>query len=132
MRKIVVLFVLVIMLCIVVSCSASQPTEEPTPTPLPTAVKPTFTVQRGEIIIKTQLGGRMVPVNSKPANFAMDGNVGNLYVQVGDHVEQGQLLADLEALKDLETQWAKASADAKYEEAIPNSISVSNVVRSLN
>jgi len=120
MRKIVVLFVVIIMLGVVVSCSASQPTEEPTPTPMPTAVKPAFTVQRGEIIIETQLGGRMVPINSKPANFATDGNVGNVYVQVGDHVEQGQLLADLEALKDLETQWAKASADAKYEETISN------------
>jgi multidrug resistance efflux pump len=35
-------------------------------------------------------------------------------------VEQGQLLADLAALKDLETQWAKANADANYEETVSN------------
>ena len=100
--------------------SAAEPPAEPTPTPLPTAVKPTFTVQRGDIVIKTELAGRAVPVDSKPVSFATEGNVGNLYVQVGDRVEVGQLLADLEALKDLETEWAKASAEAKYEETLSN------------
>ena len=33
-------------------------------------------------------------------------------------MEQGQLLADLTLLKDLENEWAKANADAKYEEAV--------------
>ncbi|HTP06874.1 MAG TPA: efflux RND transporter periplasmic adaptor subunit [Anaerolineae bacterium] len=106
---------------IVAGCSSSaEPTAVPTPTPLPTAVKPTFTVQRGEIMIKTDLEGRVVPVNSKPASFTTDGKIGNVYVQVGDRVEQGQLLADLDVMKDLEDQWAKASADAKYEEAVSN------------
>ncbi len=112
---------LVSLFLMVVGCSSSaEPVAEPTPTPLPTAVKPTFTVQRGDIVIKTEFAGRAVPVNSKPASFATDGNVGNLYVQVGDRVEEGQLLADLEILKELETEWAKASAEAKYEETISN------------
>jgi membrane fusion protein, macrolide-specific efflux system len=100
--------------------SAAEPVSVPTPTPLPTAVKPTFAVQRGDIVVKTEFAGRAVPVNSKPASFATEGNVGNVYVQVGDRVEAGQLLADLDVLKDLETQWAKASAEAKYEETISN------------
>ncbi len=100
--------------------ASAEPVAEPTPTPLPTAVKPTFTVQRGDIVIKTELAGRAVPVDSKPVSFATEGNVGNLYVQVGDRVEEGRLLADLEALKDLETEWAKVSAEAKYEETISN------------
>ena len=121
MRRFLWMFVTVSMLLSVVSCSSTgEPTAAPTPTPLPTAVKPTFSVQRGEIIIKTDLGGRVVPVNSKPASFTIDGNIGNVYVQVGDQVEQGQLLADLETMKDLEDQWAKASADAQYEETVSN------------
>lgn len=121
MRRRLWLFLLVVTFLMVAGCSSSaEPTAAPTPTPLPTAVKPTFTVQRGNIVIKTELGGRVVPVNSKSASFATDGNIGNVYVQVGDRVEQGQLLADLEAMKDLEAQWAKASADAKYEETVSN------------
>jgi membrane fusion protein, macrolide-specific efflux system len=121
MRRSLCLCLLVLMFLVVIGCSSSaEPTAAPTPTPLPTAVKPTFTVQRGEIVIKTDLGGRVVPVNSKPASFATDGNIGNVYVQVGDRVEQGQLLADLEVMKDLEAQWAKASADARYEETVSN------------
>jgi membrane fusion protein, macrolide-specific efflux system len=121
MRRSLWLCLLVITFLMVIGCSSSaEPTAAPTPTPLPTAVKPTFTVQRGEIVIKTELGGRVVPVNSKPASFTTDGNIGNVYVQVGDRVEQGQLLADLESMKDLEDQWATASADAKYEETISN------------
>ena len=119
MRRALPLFVVATLFLIVVACSV-PPTEEPAPTPMPTAVKPTFTVQRGEIVIKTILGGRVVPLKSKPANFTTSGDVANVYVQVGDHVEQGQLLADLAALKDLETQWAKANADANYEETVSN------------
>jgi RND family efflux transporter MFP subunit len=120
MRRTYLLFVFAALCLIGAACSAPQPADEPTPTPVPTAVKPTFTVQRGEIVIRTELGGRIVPLNSKPASFAMDGDVGNVYVQVGDHVEPGQLLADLDVLKDLEDQWAKASIAAKYEETISN------------
>jgi RND family efflux transporter MFP subunit len=121
MRRSLWLFLVAIPFLLVIGCSsAAEPAAEPTPTPLPTAVKPTFTVQRGDIVIKTSLSGRVVPVNSKPVSFAVDGNVGNVYVQVGDRVEEGQLLADLEVLKDLETEWAKASAEAKYEETISN------------
>jgi len=94
--------------------------ELPTPTPLPTAVKPTFTVQRGEIVVKTTLGGRVVPISSEGASFATDGTIGTVYVQEGDYVEKGQLLADLDVIKDLETQWAKASADANYEDTVSN------------
>lgn len=99
-------------------CASEQNAIEPTPTPLPTAVKPTFKVQRGDIAIKTEIGGRIIPANSKPVRFATDGEVGNVYVQVGDYVEAGQMLADLAILKELEKEWAEASTQAKYEETI--------------
>ena len=100
------------------ACTSQAEVADPTPTPIPTAVRPTYTVQRGDIVVQLNLGGRVVPAESTPATFAVDGTVGAVYVQEGEYVEKGQLLADLEALKDLENQWAKASADANYEETV--------------
>ena len=122
MRRITLLILLLLLAMLAaVSCSTStEAPTEPTPTPLPTAVKPTFTVERGEITIRSDLAGRVVPVNSKPAAFGIDGKIGNVYVQAGDKVEEGQLLADLDSLKDLETEWAKVSSEAKYEETVSN------------
>ena len=120
MGKVLRLCLLLAMLAASAACTSSTAVDEPTPTPVPTAVKPTFTVQRGDIIIALSLGGRIVPLDSKPASFAVDGKVGTVYVQEGDYVEKGQPLADLEVLKDLENQWAKASAEANYEDNISN------------
>lgn len=117
MRKVFLLLTALISL-IVVGCASDQSPTEPTPTPVPTAVKPVFTIQRGDIAIRTDLGGRVTPANSKPVRFAMDGEVGNVFVQVGDYVEKGQLLADLKVLKELETEWATVSMQAQYEETI--------------
>lgn len=119
MRK-AFLLILLWMSLAAVGCASDQSTVEPTPTPRPTAVKPIFKVERGNMVIRTTLGGRAVPQKSAGVAFATDGEVGNVFVQVGDYVEQGQLLADLAVLKDLETQWAKASADAQYEETLSN------------
>lgn len=119
MRKLSVVFILMFLLLAVASCSTSaEAPVEPTPTPLPTAVKPTFTVERGDITIRSDLAGRVAPVNSKPAGFKIDGKIGNVYVQVGDKVDEGQLLADLDTLKDLETEWARVSTEAQYEETV--------------
>jgi RND family efflux transporter MFP subunit len=115
MRKVCLLIMLMVSLA-AGGCASDQSAIEPTPTPVPTAVKPTFTIQRGDIVIKTDIGGRVVPANSRAVRFATDGQVGNVYVQVGDYVKEGQLLADLAALKELEQEWAKVSTQAKYEE----------------
>jgi RND family efflux transporter MFP subunit len=103
---------------LLIGCGSELGAVEPTPTPMPTAVKPTFKVQRGDIAVRTDIGGRIAPANSRPVRFTMDGEVGNVYVQVGDYVEEGQLLADLAILKELEQEWATVSTQAKYEETI--------------
>lgn len=118
MRKVYLVLGLMIMGLALVGCASEQSALEPTPTPVPTAVKPTFQVQRGDIAIRTDIGGRIAPANSKPVRFAIDGEVGNVFVQVGDYVEEGQLLADLAILKELEQEWAEISTQAKYEETI--------------
>jgi RND family efflux transporter MFP subunit len=111
---------LLIMIIFTSACSSQAEVDEPTPTPIPTAVRPTYTVQRGDIVVLLSLGGRVAPAESTPASFAVGGTVATVYVQEGDYVEKGQLLADLDVLKDLETQWARASADANYEETVSN------------
>ena len=75
-----------------------------TPTPYPTPVKKTYTVQRGDLVINVELFGRVTPLALATVNFQMDGHVGNVYVQVNDKVKKGELLADLEELKTLQTQ----------------------------
>jgi multidrug efflux pump subunit AcrA (membrane-fusion protein) len=118
MRNVFLIMMLLIVGLALTGCAAESSVIEPTPTPVPTAVKPTFKVQRGDIVIETDIGGRVMPANSKPVRFALDGEVGNVYVQVGDYVEPSQLLADLKIIKELETEWATVSTQAKYEETI--------------
>jgi RND family efflux transporter MFP subunit len=75
-----------------------------TSTPYPTPVKKTFTVQRGDIIINSELFGRVTPLALATLYFQMDGHVANVYAQVNDTVKKGQLLADLDELKTLQAQ----------------------------
>jgi macrolide-specific efflux system membrane fusion protein len=83
-------------------CSAEQNTV--TPTPYPTPVRKTYTVQQGDILINVELFGSVTPLALATVNFQMDGHVGNVYVQVGDSVKKGDLLADLDELKTLQSQ----------------------------
>jgi len=94
-----------IALVITAGCSPASAEQAPTPTPLPTAVipiKPTYTVELGEIVAKMQFSGRVVPVREEGIFFRSGGRVRNVYVQNGDSVKAGDVLADLEALDDLE------------------------------
>jgi hypothetical protein len=73
--------------------------EEPTPTPIPTPItisKPTYTVARGEVTKRLILGGRILPVTEKDLFFRTSGHVRNVFVQSGEMVKAGQVLADLE------------------------------------
>ncbi len=47
MRKVFLASIMLIAGVALMGCTSDQNPIEPTPTPLPTAVKPTFTVQRG-------------------------------------------------------------------------------------
>ena len=89
-------------LCLLAACAA-PPALEPTPTPYPTPVRATYTVQRGDFVVMGKLTGRVTPLALQTAHFAINGHVGNVYFQVGDTVKQGQLLADLTELQDLQT-----------------------------
>jgi RND family efflux transporter MFP subunit len=93
---------LMIFSLLLVGCGTVQNTV--TPTPYPTPVKKTYTVQRGDILINVELFGSVSPLALATVNFQMEGHVNNVYVQVNDAVKKGQLLADLEELKNLQSQ----------------------------
>ncbi|HTX90648.1 MAG TPA: efflux RND transporter periplasmic adaptor subunit [Anaerolineales bacterium] len=72
-----------------------------TPTPYPTAERKSYTVARGDIVINVELFGQVQPRTLKTVYFQMDGHVGDVFVQVNDHVKKGDLLANLVELNDL-------------------------------
>jgi RND family efflux transporter MFP subunit len=78
--------------------------QQATPTPLPTPVRTTYTVQRGDILINARLMGEVEPVAVASVTFEMEGHVDHVYVQPNEMVTEGQLLADLVELVDLEKQ----------------------------
>ena len=81
-------------------CANRQSKLEPTPTPIPTMVvasKPTYFVQRGEVINQIEFSGRVVPVVQQDLTFRTSGSVRKIYVKKADIVKEGQLLAELDS-----------------------------------
>lgn len=71
----------------------------PTPTPIPTAVvpvKPTYVVQRGELVSQLEFSGRISPEVEEDLFFRTDGRVRTVLAKRNDMVTQGQILAELE------------------------------------
>lgn len=71
----------------------------PTPTPIPTAVvpiKPTYTVQRGEIVSQLEFSGRISPEVEEKLFFRSDGRVRTVVAKRNEMVTKGQILAELE------------------------------------
>src|SRR5688572_6500374 len=79
--------------------------EAATPTLIPApevSAKPTYEVQRGEVVRSFDFSARVLPAEQVELFFRVDGRVRTVYVERGDRVEAGQVLADLENLQDLE------------------------------
>jgi macrolide-specific efflux system membrane fusion protein len=90
-------------------CSGATSKEEPTPTPLPTVAalaKPTYTVQRGEVVELLAFNGRITPINETEIFFRTNGRIRKIYVEEGDKIKTGQVIADLEGIDDLQRQMA--------------------------
>jgi multidrug efflux pump subunit AcrA (membrane-fusion protein) len=71
----------------------------PTPTPIPTAVvpvKPTYKVQRGELVSQLEFSGRVSPEVEEDLFFRADGRVRTVLAKRNDMVTEGQILAELE------------------------------------
>jgi macrolide-specific efflux system membrane fusion protein len=110
MKKTIFYILLVCLACLsCFACEKSPQTAEVTPTPLPTSpalAKPTYNVQVGDVIGLVRFTGRIMPVIQEDVLFKINGRVLNVYVKEGDSVTQGQILADLEGVDDLERRLA--------------------------
>jgi RND family efflux transporter MFP subunit len=101
-RRSFILFVAFALL--LAACGAAPGTDEATPTPFPTPVRPTFTVQRGDITVEAKLSGRVVPLALETVYFQMGGQVREVYANVNDAVKEGQLLGELAEAQELRAQ----------------------------
>lgn len=93
--------------------NAATPTLMPTP-PVPS--KPTYVVQRGQVVDQLEFNGRVAPIAEQELFFRTDGYVGAVYVERDDWVREGDVLAILE-VTDLQNQLALARAELDALEA---------------
>jgi len=117
-RKFLALSIVIAIL--LAGCGTQTVANEATPTPLPTPVKPTFTVQRGDITIDAKLTGRVSPLALQTVYFQISGQVSEVLANVNDVVTKGQLLGELSQARDIkakadETQHTIRRAQIKYE-----------------
>ncbi|MBN2047614.1 MAG: efflux RND transporter periplasmic adaptor subunit [Anaerolineaceae bacterium] len=115
--KILIVFLLLLMSfsMILTGCSEnglSIGKQEPTETPIPevsesassTVIRTTYEVKKGDIIRTIQFSGRMGPSMTMDAEFGESGRVGHVYFERGDMVEEGDVIATLDYLDDLERE----------------------------
>ncbi len=89
-----------LLLILLVACGQGESAASgPTPTPLPTPVvpeRPTYTVQQGMVVNTLEFTGRVSPAVEQALFFKSDGFVNQVFVQRGDRVQAGDVLAQLE------------------------------------
>jgi HlyD family secretion protein len=103
------------------SCSGGQP-----PEPAPTMAVQVATVQRQAIERTVEADATLYPLHQATIVPKITAPVGKFYIQRGDHVHAGQLLAELES-KDLaaavtENQGAYEQAQATYSTAVNSDV----------
>ncbi|HEY9078235.1 MAG TPA: efflux RND transporter periplasmic adaptor subunit [Anaerolineaceae bacterium] len=114
-----ILFLLEILLISACSVSPAATREPATPTPIPTplaAIKPTYTVQRGDVVSKIQFNGRVAPATEEALYFRVDGRIRRVYFKEGSDVKAGDILADLTTMDALERQQASDKLDLRRAE----------------
>ena len=82
----------------------------------------TATVKRGDVVQEVSVTGRVKAVSSVDLGFEKSGRIQNVYVDVGDRVKQGALLAEIESssaqatLKETEARLAELKRGSRPEE----------------
>lgn len=93
---------------LITACTGGGPSaKETTPTPLPTpatSTKPTYQVQRGDILAQVLFSARVMPSVQDDLYFRASGRVRHVYVRSGEVITKGQVLADLLQLDSMESQ----------------------------
>ncbi|GIV67886.1 efflux RND transporter periplasmic adaptor subunit [Caldilinea sp.] len=104
-----------------------QSAAEPTPTPIPTAaiaLKPTYRVQRGDVIKTMTFSGRISPMREEALFFRKDGRIRSVFFKRNDFVKAGDVIAEYE-IEALERELTAAElelerAQVTLEEALRN------------
>lgn len=113
-RRTAPIFIALIAALLTVACNQQQTEQEPaTPTPVPTPIiptKPTYKVQKGDVIRQVQFSGRIGPVKEVELFFKVSGRVRNVKVERDALVKAGDLLSDLE-IEQLERQVSQSQLD---------------------
>ena len=113
------LCLLIILISSACSSVAANTSEPATPTPIPTPViplKPTYTVQVGEVVNKLTVTGRVAPIKEQAMYFKTSGRIRAVLVKRNDMVKAGQLLADLEGATDLERKLEEGKLNVRRAE----------------
>jgi HlyD family secretion protein len=90
--------------------ATSEPTVEPTPAPVKT-----YTVRRDTIEDIVTIAGQIAPVQNT-MSFTQDGVITEVYVQPGQMINKGDLVAELD-LGDLSSQLRQAQLTAQQDQA---------------
>lgn len=76
----------------------------------------TVKVEKGSVVSEVSVTGTVEPAQSLDLGFVQGGRISKIYVNVGDKVSQGQLLANLDN-SDLSAQLAEANANVDIQQA---------------
>ncbi len=111
-------YVFAIVLLALSACSTQQSNQAastPTPRPAPQALaKPTYTVQRGEVIDKIEVSGFVSAKLQQELSFTQGGFLKVVYVERNGDVKEGDVLAELD-LGELPNQLRQA--EVAYDQA---------------
>ena len=118
MKKLIIGIVFVAVLAALVIAFAGCSGASSTATPTPASQTPQVVVKASSKIVAE---GKVVPVRSVALSFQSGGNVAQVSVAVGDHVEFGKLLANLDT-RPLELQLAQAEANLAGAQARLNQL----------
>lgn len=103
------------------------------PTPIPTTVaaaRPTYEVARGDIQYTIDFNGRVAPVIEQPLAFDIDGTVGAVFVERGDTVAAGDVIAELDTSAwDTELALAKSALEAAQAQLAASEETVARALR---
>lgn len=101
------------------------------PTPIPTAVvpnKPTYTVERGDVVYAATFSGRVSPASETTLAFPMSGQVAEVFAERGETVLEGVEIARLDTT-ELERELALAQAALEVAQAQLTAVETANATQ---